>query len=76
MVRVAIESGELSPRCLRSPLCLRSYLKLQAEQARNSKSLRELRHDSRKQGQFYKLSSPCDTAVAANSHQFESHGVQ
>ena len=47
-MQAAIEAGELDPRRLKS------YTKLQSEQARNAKSLRELRHDSRKRGQFYK----------------------
>ena len=47
-VRQSIESGELDQRRLRN------YRKLQAEQARNSQSLREQRQRSRKQGQFYK----------------------
>jgi ribosome biogenesis GTPase len=47
-VRAAIESGNLDPRRLKN------FLKLASEQARNAKSLRQLRHESRKQGQFYK----------------------
>lgn len=47
-VQSAIEAGRLDPRRLTS------YRKLQSEQARNSQSLREQRHQSRKRGQFYK----------------------
>lgn len=47
-VREAIECGELDERRLTS------FLKLQSEEARNSKTLHERRQDSRKLGQFYK----------------------
>ena len=47
-VQAAVDSGELDPRRLKN------YFKLQSEQARNSKSLRELRHESRTRGRFYK----------------------
>lgn len=47
-VQAAIESGDLDQRRLAS------YRKLQAEQARNAKSLHELHYESRKRGQFYK----------------------
>ncbi len=47
-IQAAIESGDLDPRRFRS------YLKLRSEQARNAKSIRERRQDSRKQGQLYK----------------------
>jgi ribosome biogenesis GTPase len=44
----AIEKGQLDARRLTS------FRKLQSEQARNARSIRELRHESRKRGQFYK----------------------
>ena len=47
-VQASIESGQLDSRRLAN------YRKLQSEQARNAKSLREQRYDSRKMGQFYK----------------------
>jgi ribosome biogenesis GTPase len=47
-VQASIESGGLDSRRLTN------YRKLQSEQARNAKSLREQRYDSRKLGQFYK----------------------
>ncbi|MCA9125786.1 MAG: ribosome small subunit-dependent GTPase A [Planctomycetales bacterium] len=47
-VQAAIQSGELPARRLNS------FLKLQAEQARNAKLLHELHQESRKQGQFFK----------------------
>ena len=47
-VQAAIDAGLLDPRRLKS------YRKLQSEQARNSQSLRQQRHDSRKRGQMYK----------------------
>ena len=47
-VQAAIDEGELDPRRLKS------FLKLQSEQARNARSLREERHESRKLGKFYK----------------------
>ena len=61
-VRTAIESGELDPRRLKS------YFKLQSEQARNAKSLRERRHESRKQGQYFKsvLSAKRKSALIVN----------
>jgi ribosome biogenesis GTPase len=47
-VRGAIENGSLDARRLKN------YRKLQAEQARNTRSLQERRQESRKQGQFLK----------------------
>ncbi len=47
-IQGAIESGQLEPRRLRS------YRKLQAEQARNAKSLSQRRDEFRKQGKLYK----------------------
>ena len=47
-VRDAIEQGQLDERRLNS------FRKLQSEQARNTRSLREQRHQSKRQGQFYK----------------------
>jgi len=47
-VQAAIESGSLDSRRLNN------YFKLQSEQARNSKSLRQQRDESRKQGKFFK----------------------
>tara|TARA_R110002049_G_scaffold2750_2_gene21504 strand:- start:308585 stop:309625 length:1041 start_codon:yes stop_codon:yes gene_type:complete len=58
-VRDAIESGELEPRRLKS------YFKLQAEQARNAKSIHQRRQDSRKLGQYYK------TVQSAKRRRFE-----
>ena len=47
-VLAAIDDGQLDARRLKS------FLKLQAEQARNARSLREQRHESRKLGKYYK----------------------
>ena len=47
-VQAAIDAGELDLRRLKS------FAKLQSEQARNARSLREQRHESRKLGKFYK----------------------
>ena len=46
---------------------LKSYFKLQSEQARNAKSLRERRHESRKQGQYFKsvLSASASDMIAS-----------
>ncbi|MCA9138260.1 MAG: ribosome small subunit-dependent GTPase A [Planctomycetales bacterium] len=47
-IQDAIDQGRLDPRRLSS------YRKLQSEQARNTQSLREQRHQSRKRGRFFK----------------------
>lgn len=47
-VQAAIDRGELASRRLKN------YFKLQSEQARNSRTLHEQRHESRKLGKYYK----------------------